>query len=327
MSEESPKVSIIMVTYNHQDYIAEAIESVLGQTYKNIELIVADDGSTDNNPAIINEYAGKHSIIKPILAKENQGLAYNLNRALKAVEGQYVAWLDGDDLMFPQKIEKQVKYLNTNLDVIACGHDLELFRSPSGESLGRHSRVISTKKLKGKMDVKSLFDPTFFICPLSAIMVRREYIPAHGFDTRLKYATDLLFYIEVFRNGKLGYIDEVLGKYRRHSKNLTGSDAAEKVGFEERLIMLSIVMARYPELYKLIKKRRTAFYVYEAVDSVKRGDKKRAKTISKVLISEGSFIRGLLAHALSQILSQGLVNKAYNSKYRKRLTDILRKVA
>jgi len=327
MREESPKVSVITITYNQEDYIAEAIESVLGQTYKNIELIVADDGSTDNNPAIINEYAGKHSIIKPILAKENKGIAYNINRALKLVEGQYVAWVDGDDVMFPQKIEKQVRYLNTNLDVIACGHDMEVFRSPTGESLGRHSKVISTKKPKGKIDVKSLFDPTFFLCPPSALMVRREYIPAHGFDTRLKYGADLLFYIEVLRNGKFGYIDEVLGKYRRHSKSLTGSDAAEKIGFEERLIILSIVMARYPELYKLIKKRRTAFYVYEAVESVKRGDKKRAKTISKVLISEGSFIRGLLAHALSQILSQGLVNKAYNSKYRKRLTDILRKVA
>ena len=327
MREKSPKVSVVTITYNQEDYIAEAIESVLGQTYKNIEIIVADDGSTDNNPTIINEYACKHSIIKPVLAKENKGIAYNMNRALELVEGEYVAWLDGDDLMLPHKIEKQVRYLNTNLDVIACGHDMEVFHSPTGESLGRHSKVISTKRVKGKIDVRFLFDPTIFLCPLSAIMLRREYIPAHGFDIRLKYANDYLFEIEVFRKGKIGYIDEVLGKYRRHSKAVTGRSDVEEIGFEERLIALSIAMARYPELYRLIKRRRTAFYLYEAVESIKRGDKRRAKNISKVLISEGSYIRGLFAYAASQILSEGLVNKAYNSKYKKRLTDLLRKVA
>lgn len=324
--EKLPKVSVVLITYNQQDFVAEAIESVLNQTYKSIEIIIADDGSKDGTPAIIAKYAGEYPIIKPILARENRGIAHNVNRALKLVEGEYVALLAGDDLMLPCKIEKQVDYLTTNLDVIACAHDMEVFNSLTMEILGRFSEVISLKKIKGKIGVEFLFDPTIYLCP-SAMMYRKEYIPEHGYDVRLRYANDYLFDIEVFSRGKLGYIDEVIGKYRRHSRNVTGSSDLKKIGFEELLITWSIVMARYPELYKLVKNRRTAAYFSEIIKSIKKGDKIRAKNLSKTIISEGCYIKGLFAYVLSQILSESLVNNIYEkSKYKKKLRELWMKI-
>jgi glycosyltransferase involved in cell wall biosynthesis len=312
MSKSS--VNVLIFTYNQENLVKETLESVINQSYQNIsKIIVADDGSTDETPHIIEEHALRNPLIEPVLAKKNKGIAYNMNRALKRVDADYVSFLDGDDLMFPQKIEKQVNYLDANPDLVACSHDMDVFDSSKGRSLGKFSEVISFKKIKGKIGVESIFDPSILLCP-SSNMYRAEILPSDGFDTRVKYFYEFLFMVEVLIKGKLGFMDEVLGLYRLHSANVTSSPDFKELGLENTLIVYSIITSRYPELYSQVKKRKTATYLARILEYIRDGNNKRAKDLSKVLMSEGSIFKGFVAYMASFILSEERAEKLFKNK-------------
>ena len=163
-----PPVDVAVIAYNQEELIKETIESVINQSYRNInQIIITDDGSTDNTPKIIEDYSLTNPLIKPILAKKNKGIAHNANRALKEISAKYVFFIAGDDLMHPLKIEKQMNYLKLNKDLVACAHDMDVYNSNTRKSLGKFSEIISFKKVKGELNVKSIFDPSLFICASS----------------------------------------------------------------------------------------------------------------------------------------------------------------
>jgi glycosyltransferase involved in cell wall biosynthesis len=281
-----PSVNILIFTYNQESFVKETIESVINQSYGNItKIIIADDGSTDKTPQIINEYAINNPSIVPILAEKNRGIAYNMNRALSHVEGDYVSFLDGDDLMNIQKIQKQVNYLNANLDLVACAHDMNVFDLCKEEFKGKYSKIINFKEIESPIGVKSIFDPSLLICP-SSIMYRSKIIPVEGLDTRLKYWYEFLFIVEVLMRGDMGFIDEVLGIYRLHDTNVTGSNDFRELGLENSLIVYSIILSRYPELYSQVKKRRCTTYLAKILECIRYGDNNKAKNLSRVLMSE-----------------------------------------
>ncbi|WP_433834550.1 glycosyltransferase family 2 protein [Flavobacterium anhuiense] len=107
-------VSIIVPTYNTEKFIRQTIESVQNQTYTNWEMILADDASTDNTVAIIEEYAQKDSRIKLSKLPKNRGNGFARNTALEKATGKYIAYLDADDLWLPEKLEKQIQFLKEN---------------------------------------------------------------------------------------------------------------------------------------------------------------------------------------------------------------------
>lgn len=118
-------VSIITATYNSEEFIEDTVQSVLNQTYTNWELIIIDDASRDNTFSIISEYAPMHSNIKIFQNGNNQGAAITRNRGIKEAKGDFIAFLDGDDLWKPQKLEKQLKFmLDNNADVSFSSYDL-----------------------------------------------------------------------------------------------------------------------------------------------------------------------------------------------------------
>jgi len=319
---EAREVDILMTTYNQEDFIRETLESVVNQTYDNIKnIIVTDDGSNDNTPKIIEEYANKYPIINPILAKENKGIAYNLNRGLAQLESEYVAFIAGDDVMFPQRVEKQVEYLNNNPDVVVCSHDMDVFNSMTGKSMGRFSEILNHKKVNGKTGVNYLFDPAMNQSP-SSYMYLKDAIPKKGMDTRLKLLNELIFDVDVLMQGKLGYIDEVLGMYRIHSNNAHTSNYSQNYAFEEFLISYAILTQRYPEIVGLIKRARSNLYFGKVIRCIMAGNKKRAVNLSKVLISEGDYIKGITAYLMSSLISPGFLNKLHESQYKNKITNL-----
>ena len=264
-----PSVDVAIVTYNQEDLIKETLDSVINQTYDNINrIIVSDDASTDNTPNIIEEYALIDPRIIPILAQKNKGIAFNVNRGLKQVNANYVCAMGGDDLMYKHKIEKQVEYLKSNSDLVGCAHDMDVFNNDTGKSLGKFSEIISLKKIKREINIESIFDPSLFLCP-SSFLFKTEIIPKNGFDTRLKYLNDFVFNVDILMKGNLGFLDEVLGTYRLHGDNVTSSEDAKKMGFEDALIAFSIILSRYPELYKLVKQRKIATFIDQILKSFK----------------------------------------------------------
>ena len=100
------------ILYNAEKVIAKTLESVFNQTYKNIEIVLVDDCSSDNSQQVINEYRAKHPEIVYFKQPKNQGAGAARNKALELARGQYVAFLDADDLWYPEKTEKQVALLN-----------------------------------------------------------------------------------------------------------------------------------------------------------------------------------------------------------------------
>ncbi len=308
-------VNVLIVTYNQENLVKDTLDSVLNQSYDNIsKIIIADDGSTDETPNIIKEYALTNPSIKPILAKKNRGITYNMNRALKHTDGDYISFLDGDDQMYPQKIEKQVNYLDINHDLVGCMHDMDVFDSCMGKMLGKFSEVLSFKNnIEGKIQVESIFDPSILLCPSSS-MYRSEILPVNGFDDRLEYWSEFLFIVEILMKGDLGFMDEVLGLYKLHGSNASLSVGMKESGLETALIVYSIIQSRYPELYSLVKRRRNATYLANILECVKDGNNEKAKNLSKILISEGNYFKGLGAFLLSSTLNKERAHKLLNNK-------------
>jgi glycosyltransferase involved in cell wall biosynthesis len=243
----SPRVSVIMAVYNEEAFLAEAIESVLAQDFTDFEVIVSDDGSTDRTVEIACEFATREpERIRVITGEKNQGKPFALNRALAVRRGELIAWLDGDDVMLAGKLQRQVAALQADPDAAGCSHDAEIFDSDSGRALGSFSQVMNGAPLRSG-GIELWFDPTYRMLP-SATMIRSALCPAGGFEERLKYTNDWLFDIEVFRHGRCIAIDDVLVRYRRHGDNFTTRADESGASFEEGLMAMAIVNARYPHL-------------------------------------------------------------------------------
>jgi glycosyltransferase involved in cell wall biosynthesis len=243
----SPRVSVIMAVYNEEAFLAEAIESVLAQDFTDFEVIVSDDGSTDRTVEIACEFATREpERIRVITGEKNQGKPFALNRALAVRRGELIAWLDGDDVMLAGKLQRQVAALQADPDAAGCSHDAEIFDSGSGRALGSFSQVMNGAPLRSG-GIELWFDPTYRMLP-SATMIRSALCPAGGFEERLKYTNDWLFDIEVFRHGRCIAIDDVLVRYRRHGDNFTTRADESGASFEEGLMAMAIVNARYPHL-------------------------------------------------------------------------------
>lgn len=110
------KISVVMSVYNARKYLSEAMDSILGQTYTDFELIVIDDRSTDGSGALLWEYAQKDSRVTVLENQENMGLTKSLNRGLAVAQGEYIARMDADDISVPDRFEKQVAFLDSHPD-------------------------------------------------------------------------------------------------------------------------------------------------------------------------------------------------------------------
>jgi glycosyltransferase involved in cell wall biosynthesis len=239
-----PLVSIHVITYNQQQFVRETLNSVLSQDYSNLEIVVADDGSTDGTVDVILEYARAYpGRIVPLVSGPNLGITGNSNRGLRACKGKYIAFLGGDDLMLPEKIRLQVTYMETNPDCDVCYHDMEVFDSVSGAVLSLFSEI--SKPVTGRIREAIRYGT---VNCASASMYRTLKIPKNGFDESLPVVSDWLFTIQALSSGgRLGFIDAVLGRYRRHSGNVTNIDSPFRTrGFADTMQTCAICMSLYP---------------------------------------------------------------------------------
>jgi glycosyltransferase involved in cell wall biosynthesis len=259
----SPRVSVIMAAYNEERFLAEAVESVLAQSFADFELIITDDGSTDATPGLAQTFAERDpERVRVIRAEHNQGKPFALNRALAVRRGELIAWLDGDDAMLPEKLARQVAALDANPDAAGCSHDAEMFESDDGRVIGRFSQVANGVPLRSG-GIELWFDPTYKMLP-SATMIRSSLCPPGGFDERLSFTNDWLFDIEVFRRGRCVTLDEVLVRYRRHANNFTTRAGESGVAYEEGLMAMAIATARYPELERRARTMSAAIMLGQA---------------------------------------------------------------
>lgn len=206
------KVSVIIPTYNYAHYIEEAIDSVLAQTYKDYEIIVVDDGSTDNTKEVVSKYGPK---IKYIY-QENQGLSAARNTGIKNSNGEYIAILDSDDLWLPWKIEKQMKLFEANSGVGLVYSDGFAF----GEE-GVFDDFLFEENMnfyRGRVFDKLLLN-NFIPCP-SALVKRDCFNKVGLFDTSLDACEDWDMWLRISLHYEIDYVNEPLVKHREHKGSM-----------------------------------------------------------------------------------------------------------
>jgi glycosyltransferase involved in cell wall biosynthesis len=244
-STTKPLVSICVVTYNQKQFIRETLDSALAQDYEPLEIIVADDGSTDGTAEIVEEYARRApGKIVALTGGNNVGVTGNCNRGLERCKGKYVAFLGGDDVLFPAKIRAQVDYMELHPECAVSYHDMEIFCSETGATLKLFSRV--SRPVNGGLREAIKFGT---VNCASASMYRADSVPPDGFDATLPVVSDWYFTIQTLAaGGRINYMPEVLGRYRKHSSNVSNADSPFRMqGYLDILQTCSKCMRFYPE--------------------------------------------------------------------------------
>jgi len=224
-----------MSNYNTpEEYLKVAIDSILSQTYSNFEFIIVDDCSTDNSKSIIKSYDDAR--IKLIENEENFGLTKSLNIALHDAKGEFVARMDSDDYSFPDRIEKQVEFLERNSDYILCGTAVELF----GTGAYRHKQkeVVKDIPSQEEWEIRQLFDNSINIIHPTA-MFRHSLLLKNSisYNENYIYAQDYRIWIDCNRSGKCTSLPEVLLKYRIHDNAISSSKKEIQDDCAKRIIM------------------------------------------------------------------------------------------
>ena len=202
-----PRVSVVLCVYNQAAYVAEAIASILGQTLTDLELIVVDDGSTDSSPEVIHRFTDPR--IRYVRNERNLGHASSLNRGVALARGRYLAIMDSDDISLPERLARQVDFLDAHPDVAMCGSWVETF--------GARTEVRRFPTEPAVLAVSLLL-----CCPFSTptVMLRREAMLPEGFDPR-GLAFDYAYWVEVANRAPVANLPEVLLKYRLHAGQVT----------------------------------------------------------------------------------------------------------
>ena len=207
-----PTVSVIIPAYNAASFVQETIKSVLDQTFHDFELIVVDDGSTDQTSEIIKKYKDKRI---RYFFKSNSGVSETRNFGLENAKGDVVAFLDADDLFLPTNLEKKVFYLRANPETDLV-HSSEIrFSSATGENI---TTVFGSE---GKVLEKLLAMRGNVIHSPSSVVVRKRLLDqVGGFDPKLSTSADWDMWVRLSAKTPFGYIPEPLVKYRVHAAQM-----------------------------------------------------------------------------------------------------------
>ncbi|MDR1633091.1 MAG: glycosyltransferase [Dysgonamonadaceae bacterium] len=214
---DNPLVSIIVSCYNHEKYIAECILSVVNQTYQNIELIVIDDGSSDNSPEILRELRDKYGFFLEI--QENIGLSKTLNKAIRNyAHGKYIAGCGSDDFLALDRIEKQVRYMEAHPEYAMVFGEVYVVDSNSEiiEDLRIIDPVVDPVK---SLQFESLVESNPI--PAMTVILRKDVWEECGGYNENTIVEDLDMWLKIAYNYKIGYMNEYLAYYRWQGANIT----------------------------------------------------------------------------------------------------------
>lgn len=204
-----PLVSVIMSAYNAEAFLEEAVKSILNQTYKKIEFIIINDGSTDCTTEILGKYEKIDNRIKIIDNDGNKGLIYSLNKGIEYSKGKYIVRMDADDISRINRIEKQVDLMESNEDIAISGSNISMFM----ENKKYLKRIVNAPKSNDEIKANSLFETSFFH---PTVIIKREIFLDKKFryNENDKYAEDYGLWNRIIIDNNAQNIDEVLLDYR-----------------------------------------------------------------------------------------------------------------
>lgn len=221
----APRISVVLPAYNAEEFIAEAIESILNQTFTDFELIILNDGSTDRTPEIIQKYAKMDKRIVFVNNPENRGLIAVLNQGLDMARGEFVARMDADDISLPTRFEKQVAYMDSHPDVGVLGTVIQGFGMLDWPGI--------------QIPVVTVFDmlkQNYMAHP--SIMIRKSILDKHNlrYNPEYKHCEDLELWSRMIFLTKFHNVMEKLLMYRvsGHNVSMNNGEHQKKMTAEIR---------------------------------------------------------------------------------------------
>lgn len=297
----TPEISVIMSVYNGEECLAQAIESILCQTFKDYEFIIINDGSTDNSINIINTYCDDR--IRLIANDVNVGLPRSLNKAISAARGKYIARFDADDISLKDRLSVQYEFMENNREIGVCGSWIKLFDCSANGAVCRYSS-----------DPDLLKCQLFFMNPLchSSVIFRRDLIDKYAllYDEDFELAQDYELWTRAIHVTKLGNIDKVLLMYRQHSgkptlaRHLRQLSFGHKVRFNQLDSLGITLTAAERETYMDIFSENTSLDKYDICDVIDLFLK-----ISKAILATGGYEARCVKETIAQMFFSFVVNK------------------
>lgn len=303
---KSPLVSVLITVYNDEQNIASAIESILSQTFQDFEIIVVNDGSTDNTLNILTEYERRDERIR-IINQQNQGTAAAASNGIKFCRGKYIARLDSDDISYTHRLEEEVRFLNLNPNVGLVGGGCHISDV--------NGRIIGTRNIKTANPYKTLINRCIY--QQSDVMFRKDVInklPNNEiYRSKFKGAEDYDLWLRISEISGIAKLDTIFGVWRLNSGGYTLSRKQEQ-------------LEAIKELKKMAKTRRNGqndwyhSFVPNVKDKQHRTPLKNFEydlTVSQVLIKEARTqdVREQLKKYKSDKLAWKNVRKWYYLSY------------
>jgi len=258
----SPLVSVSIVTYNHENYIEECLDSILSQkTNFAFEIVIGEDCSSDNTKLIIQKYEKNYpNIIKPIYNKVNVMAQQNLINVLAKCRGKYISHLDGDDCMLANKLQMQLEFFKEHDECAIVFHNMKFI----GDTIIDDKFNNHLNENEMIIDIDEFVDIGLAHWCNSSKMYKKSAYPQEGIQA-FDCIGDQHYHLQNARNGKIGYIPQVLGLYRKHS---SGQSSINKQLGRIKCALKDLVKT-YNDAYsfgvkKKIVDKRLAFHYYDS---------------------------------------------------------------
>lgn len=223
MVERHPLVSVVCLCYNQRDWVEAAIASVVGQTYPNIEILIADDASTDGSREVIERIHARHPGVRIFLSDVNRGNCAAFNAAFRETRGAFIVDFSADDIMHPERIEKQMRKfaeLDESYGVVFTDAD---YIDEAGATIRRHYSYLRSKGLLARVPDADVFRDVlsrYFIAAPTMLVRRSVFDALGGYDESLAYE-DFDFWVRSSREFKYAYVDEALTLIRKSANSMS----------------------------------------------------------------------------------------------------------
>lgn len=218
--QSQPRVTVLMSVYNGEKYLAEAVESILGQTFRDFEFLIVNDCSTDRSSAILESYEKLDKRIRVIHNDVNLGLTKSLNAGLKTSRGTYIARMDSDDISLPQRLERQIAFMDSNPNIGVSGS--------YAEAIGNCSKILTYPRTHTEIFYAFVDDRSMLCHP--SVIIRASVLKNNNlqYNENFKYSQDYRLWNEAKYCTRLANIADVLIQYRVNDSNITTTSNPEQ---------------------------------------------------------------------------------------------------